>query len=69
MKFLFSTQALLVISWAFLVLGLAGMILSQLRLVGEGEPLFVLQLSWLAITATGYGNIVSALINKKVEKK
>ena len=69
MKFLFSRKALIVVSWCFMFGGLLGMALTRLQLIGESEPEYVLQLSWFAVVATGYGNIISAVIHKNVKEK
>lgn len=68
MKFLFSPKALIVISWVMMLVALVGMVLTQLRVIATEEPIFVLQLSWFAVFATGYGNIISANINKNVKE-
>lgn len=68
MKFLFSPKALIAFSWVMMLVALAGMVLSQLGLIAKSEPKFVLQLSWFAVFATGYGNIISAVINKNVKE-
>lgn len=69
MKWLFSPKALIIISWVMMLGGIVGMVLTRLKLIASEEPELVLHLSFLAISVTGYGNIISAHINRHLKEK
>lgn len=69
MKWLFSTKALIIVSYAMMLGGLIGLILGLFKIVAKDEPPIVLAISWLALVFAGYGNILTSIVNRKVEKK
>jgi hypothetical protein len=63
---LFSPRAQLIIGWVLLIGSVIAWPLSQLT-VAQGEPPFVLGLSWLAVVLNAWGIIVACQINKDVD--
>jgi hypothetical protein len=46
-----------VLAWAMVLVSAAGVIATQVELVGKSEPRLVLQLSWLALLFSGLDGI------------
>lgn len=46
------------VAWTMALGSAAGMVATQLGLIGEGEPLTVLQLSWGALLLTGIDGLL-----------
>lgn len=65
MKFL--NYSFLVISILMMLGGIILDIMIWLKLAASDEPQLVLHLSTFALIFTGFGNIVSAVVNKRLE--
>lgn len=48
----------LAVAWTMAVGSAAGMVATQFGLIGDGEPLVVLQLSWGALLLTGIDGLL-----------
>lgn len=46
------------VAWTMAIGSAAGMVATQLGLIGDGEPLVVLQLSWGALLLTGIDGLL-----------
>jgi hypothetical protein len=67
MKWFFSNKALIIVSYTMMLGGLIGLILGLLKILAKEEPPIVLAISWLALVFAGYGNILTAVINKNMK--
>lgn len=61
------TKSFLIISILMMAGGLAVDILVWLKLIAQDEPPLVVHLSTFALIFSGYGNVVSAVLNKKMD--
>lgn len=68
MKFLLHPRAFVLTSYGMIIIGLTLDILAWCKLIAANEPPLVVHLSTFALIFSGYGNIISAQINKKVEE-
>lgn len=67
--FLFSPKAFLVVSVLMMIGGLTVDILAWLHIVARSEPPLVVHLSTFALIFAGYGNILTAIVNKDIKKE
>jgi hypothetical protein len=66
-KYLISAQAFIIVSVLMIAIGLGLDLLAWFHLIAKSEPPLVVHLSTAALIFSGYGNIISSQINKKVE--
>lgn len=57
----------IVTSYGLLLFSFIGFFLGVFGIFPKDEPVVILAISWLALIFTAFGNIVSAIVNKKVE--
>lgn len=69
LKFLVSTKTFLTVSLIMLVGGITVDIMVWLKLIAQDEPPLVVHLSTFALIFAGYGNVITALVNKRVKEQ
>jgi hypothetical protein len=69
MKFFFTPLALIIASILMMSTGLLLDGLAWTHRIAKSEPPLVVHLSTWALIFTGYGNVISAVINKEVKEK
>jgi hypothetical membrane protein len=62
------SKLFLITSYGLLIFSTVGFFLGVLGIFPKDEPVVILAISWLALIFTSFGNIVSAIVNKKVDK-
>lgn len=68
MDFLLSPKAFILVSYAMIAGGILVDALAWFKVIAATEPPLVVHLSTFALIFSGYGNVISAQINRKVEE-
>jgi len=62
------TKSFLAVSIGMMMIGLTADVLVWLGLIAQEEPPLVVHLSTFALIFSGYGNIITAIVNKEVKE-
>lgn len=68
MKWFLNAKAFIATSYVLFLGSIIGFLLGITGIYPQGEPPVVLAISWLALVFSAYGNIISATVNKKIDK-